>query len=215
MPNAAAERVARRTATAGDAATRAVRHRSRGRFSAAVDTPSEPPTAAPLGALLDVLREEPGLTGALGRRSTVLVLPESARAASVAGLTALTRRRPLVVAVPAVADAERLAGDLRSFLPDEAVELFPAWETLPFERVSPSIETMGRRLRVMWRLRDDDPALRVVVAPARALAQRLGPDVGGIEPLRIAPGDRLDHQELVERLVLSGYRREYQVELPA
>jgi len=185
-----------------------------------VDAPSEPAptpppgsaTPAPLGALLDLLREEPGLTGALGRRSTVLVLPESARAASVAGLTALSRRRPLVVAVPAVADAERLAGDLAAFLPDDSVELFPAWETLPFERVSPSIETMGRRLRVMWRLRNDDPALRVVVAPARALAQRMGPDVDSVEPVRIGPGDRIDQQELVRGLVLSGYRREYQVE---
>ncbi len=185
-----------------------------------MDAPSEPAptpppgsaTPAPLGALLDLLREEPGLTGALGRRSTVLVLPESARAASVAGLTALSRRRPLVVAVPAVADAERLAGDLAAFLPDDSVELFPAWETLPFERVSPSIETMGRRLRVMWRLRNDDPALRVVVAPARALAQRMGPDVDSVEPVRIGPGDRIDQQELVRGLVLSGYRREYQVE---
>ena len=35
-----------------------------------------------------------------------------------------------------------------AYLGDDAVELFPAWETLPFERVSPGVETMGRRLRV-------------------------------------------------------------------
>ncbi len=172
----------------------------------------EPVTGAPLAALLGVLREEPGLTGALGRRATVLVLPESARAASVAGLSALSRRRPIVVAVPAVADAERLASDLRAFLPADAVELFPSWETLPFERVSPSIETMGRRLQVMWRLRSGDESLQVVVAPARALAQRLGPGAEDAEPVVVRPGDRIDQQALVERLVLSGYRREYQVE---
>ena len=44
------------------------------------------------------------------------------------------------------------------------------------------------------------------------LAQRLGPGVEDTEPVRVAPGERLDQQELVERLVLSGYRREYQVE---
>jgi transcription-repair coupling factor (superfamily II helicase) len=173
---------------------------------------SAAPADAPLDALLGVLREEPGLVGALGRRSTVLVLPDAARAASIAGLTALSKRRPIVVAVPAAADAERLAGDLRAFLPPDAVELFPSWETLPFERVSPSIETMGRRLQVMWRLRSGDDRLQVVVAPARALAQRLGPGVEDAEPVVIRPGDRVDQQELVERLVLSGYRREYQVE---
>ncbi|MBS1837834.1 MAG: transcription-repair coupling factor, partial [Actinobacteria bacterium] len=172
----------------------------------------DPSTDAPLGALLAALREEPGLTAALGRRSTVLVVPEVARAPSIAGLAALSRRRPIVVAVPAVADAEHLAADLGAFLPDGAVELFPAWETLPFERVSPSIETMGRRLRVMWRLHTGDDSLQVVVAPARALVQRLGPGVEDAAPVVIAPGDRVDLHGLVERLVLSGYRREYQVE---
>ena len=174
--------------------------------------PTAAPTGPPLAGLLGVLRDEPGLLGALGRRSTVLVLPDAARAAALAGLTALSRRRPIVVAVPTVAEAERLAGDLNAFLPQDAVELFPSWETLPFERVSPSIETMGRRLRVMGRLRCGDDTLQVVVAPARALAQRLGPGVEDTEPVRVAPGERLDQQELVERLVLSGYRREYQVE---
>ena len=55
------------------------------------------------------------------------------------------------------------------------VELFPAWETLPFERVSPGVETMGRRLRTMWRLRDPERRPAVVVASVRALVQRLGP----------------------------------------
>ena len=139
--------------------------------------PTAAPTEPPLAGLLGVLREEPGLLGALGRRSTVLVLPDAVRAAALAGLTALSRRRPIVVAVPNVAEAERLAGDLTAFLPQDAVELFPSWETLPFERVSPSIETMGRRLRVMGRLRSGDDTLQVVVAPARALAQRLGAEV--------------------------------------
>ena len=58
--------------------------------------------------------------------------------------------------------------DLVTFLPRGEVELFPAWETLPFERVSPSLETMGRRQRVLWRLRTG--ALpTVLVAPVRAI----------------------------------------------
>jgi transcription-repair coupling factor (superfamily II helicase) len=173
------------------------------------DRRSAPP---PLGPLPGLLREEPGLLGALGRSSTVLVVPDPARAVTVAALSEVSRRRPILVAVPAVADAERLASDLEAFLPAESVELFPAWETLPFERVSPSFETMGRRLRVLWRLRTGDPTLSVVVAPARALVQRLGPHVEEVEPVVVTAGDRVDLHDLVERLVLSGYRREYQVE---
>jgi len=178
---------------------------TRGRFPAVIET-------APLAATAAMLREEPGLVGALGRSSTVLVVPEAARAVAVSGIVALSRRRPVVVAVPTAAEAERLAADLASFLTPGAVELFPAWETLPFERVSPSIETMGRRLRTMWRLRTADPSLAVVVSTARALVQRLGPHVEDVEPIELRAGARVDSTELVERLVHSGYRREYQVE---
>ena len=159
-----------------------------------------------------LLREEPGLVAALGRSSTVLVVPEAAQAVAFAGLTQLSRRSPLVLALATAADAERVAADLVAFLPEGSIELFPAWETLPFERVSPSVETMGRRLRTLWRLRTGDESLSVVVATARALVQRLGPHVEDLEPVELAPGDRVDTTELVERLVSTGYRREYQVE---
>ena len=77
-----------------------------------------------------------------------------------------------------------------AYLGADEVELFPAWETLPFERVSPSVETMGRRLRAMWRLRDPERAPAVVVAPVRALVQRLGPHVEDVEPVVVRPGEQ-------------------------
>jgi transcription-repair coupling factor (superfamily II helicase) len=130
----------------------------------------------------------------------------------VAALADVTTRRPLVLAVPTGAEAERLVHDLAQFLGPDAVELFPAWETLPFERVSPSLATMGRRLRVLWRLRSGHAPLKVLVAPVRALVQRLGPHVEELEPVVVRKGDRVDRDELVARLVAAGYRREYQVE---
>jgi transcription-repair coupling factor (superfamily II helicase) len=153
----------------------------------------------------DTLRDLSGSTAA------VLAVPEPARAFVIAGLAGVTNRRPVVVAVPSAADADRLAHDLRAFLGDDAVDVFPAWETLPFERVSPNLETMGRRLRTMWRLRERQ-GCDVLVAPVKALVQRLGPHVEDIEPVVIRPGDRVDHQKLLALLVDQGYRREYQVE---
>src|SRR5205814_1683639 len=52
----------------------------------------------------------------------------------------------------------------------------------------------------------------IVVSPVRALIQRLGPHVEDVEPILVHPGDRLEPDEFVTRLVQSGYRREYQVE---
>jgi transcription-repair coupling factor (superfamily II helicase) len=159
-----------------------------------------------------LLREEPGLASVLGRSSAVLAVPEPARALVVAGLAHLSARRPLVVALPTTGDADRLAHDLRAFLGADEVDTFPAWETLPFERVSPSVETMGRRLRAMWRLRDPQRTPRVLVASARALVQRLGPHVVEVEPLVVTRGEQRDRDELVAHLVGAGYRREEVVE---
>jgi transcription-repair coupling factor (superfamily II helicase) len=61
-------------------------------------------------------------------------------------------------------------------------------------------------------MQDPATAPDVVVAPVRALLQRLGPFEEAATPVRVAPGDRLDQHDLVERLVALGYRREYQVE---
>jgi transcription-repair coupling factor (superfamily II helicase) len=161
--------------------------------------------------LPSILADEPALLRLLGRRDAVVAVPEAARAFALAGYTELSERRPLLVATPTTADAERLAHDLAVFLGPDEVVLFPAWETLPFERVSPSVETMGRRLRTMWLLRHGRvPAM--VVAPIRALAQRLGPHVEDVEPVEVRPGARIDQAELVDALISGGYRREYQVE---
>ena len=52
---------------------------------------------------------------------------------------------------------------------------------------------MGRRLRTLWHLRDRGRAPgSVLVAPARALVQRLGPAVDDFDPIIVGPGDQLD-----------------------
>jgi transcription-repair coupling factor (superfamily II helicase) len=167
----------------------------------------------PLTDLPSLLRDDPALLKVLGRSSAVLAVPDPGRALAIAGLTTLSSRRPLIVATPTTGDAERLARDLATYLGEGHVDLFPAWETLPFERVSPTVETMGRRLRALWHLRSPgDGGPTVLVAPVRALVQRLGPHVEEVAPLVVARGDVADPTELVERLVGVGYRREHQVE---
>ena len=108
--------------------------------------------------------------------------------------------------------AAQLGDDLAQFLPAGQVTVFPAWETLPFERVSPSVETMGQRLELLWRLRDPARTPAVIVTGVRALLQRLGPDATAIDPISVHPNDVVDPDELVARLAQFGYRREELVE---
>jgi transcription-repair coupling factor (superfamily II helicase) len=165
-----------------------------------------------LADLPPLLREDPVLLEVLGRRHAALAVPEAARSLVTAGLSVCSTRRPLLAAVATTSEADRLSRELVAYLGDATVESFPAWETLPFERVSPGVETMGRRLRVLWRLRNPQYAPAVVVAPIRALVQRLGPHVEDVAPVFVRRGNEYDPVQLAERLVAMGYRREYQVE---
>ena len=178
-----------------------------------------------LRRLVPRLAAEPGLGALLGRLGASLAVCEPAQAMVLAGLSSASQRRPLLVAAPARRQAERLASDLGAFLGPGEVELMPAWETLPFERVSPSAETMGRRVRVLHRLAGAGGAPAgsgsalggaggapaVIVASARALAQRVDPGAA-TAPIVVSAGDTVDQGDLVARLVDFGYRRDYQVE---
>ena len=164
-----------------------------------------------LHRLLPLLAENPGLDELLGRRTAALAVPEAARAAAVAGLSAASGRRPLLVAVPTRTEAESLASDLAAFLGSDEVEELPAWETLPFERVSPSIHTMGRRCRVLHRMTEEAATPAVVVASARAMAQFVSAGKAAA-PVTLSVGDSFDQSALVRRLSEFGYRREHQVE---
>jgi transcription-repair coupling factor (superfamily II helicase) len=167
---------------------------------------------APLGALPALLRDEPGLTRALGDPEARLAVVEVARPISIAALATLSSRRPLVVSCPTGTMAGQLADDLAQFLPPGDVVHFPGWETLPFERVSPSVETMGQRLDILWRLRDPERCPKVIVAGVRALMQKLGPGATTTEPIIVRPGSEIDPDVLGRRLVEFGYRREELVE---
>ena len=160
----------------------------------------------------EALRRVVGLDGAS------LAVAPPAQAIALAGLAELAAG-PLLVVTATQADAERLSVDLGCFLgatgpsatgaPTGPVVLLPAWDTLPLERVSPEAAVMGQRLALRWRLASGEPPA-VVVAPVRALLQRLAPAAS--DPVMIHPGDRVDLEELATSLVALGYRREPQVE---
>ena len=178
---------------------------------------SAAPTAS-LRALTERLNRDPGFVSMLGRTSGSIAVAEGARPFVAAGLATQGSRAPILVVTATAQEAERWTDDLATWLGAERVALFAAWETLPFERVSPATETMGRRLAVLAALQSPQtqgPGLpEVIVAPIRSLLQRLSPAAcaDGMTALEVANGGRCDLTDLVARLVAWGYRREHQVE---
>ncbi|MFN8015998.1 MAG: transcription-repair coupling factor [Acidimicrobiia bacterium] len=137
-----------------------------------------------------------------------LAVPEKIRSLCVA-IASQNFDSTLLVITPTNTQAQSLAYDLENFLDKDVIEYFPAWETLPFERVSPSIEAMGHRCRVISKLHSNKKP-KVVVASARAAAQKIiKNDITGFP---ITKNEELDRDYLINTLVTWGYSREFQVE---
>src|SRR5271166_3591177 len=118
-----------------------------------------------------------------------LVGPASAR---LFVTSALARQGPLLVVTATGREADDLTAELRGVFGD-SVAMFPSWETLPHERLSPGVDTVGARMMLLRRLAHPDdarlgPPLRVVVTAVRSLLQPMAPQLGSLEPLTLTVG---------------------------
>ncbi|HEY2577258.1 MAG TPA: transcription-repair coupling factor [Streptosporangiaceae bacterium] len=186
-----------------------------------------------LAGLLSVIADDPQLREALAAAGQAdssdrpasagasfggdLVAPAELRPFLAAALAARAGR--FVLAVTATArEADDLAAELTSLLPAQTVACFPAWETLPHERLSPRSDAVGQRLAVLRRLAHPDPGdpvagpLSVVVTPIRGLLQPIVTGLGDLEPVRLAADQTVDQDEILARLVDIGYSRSDLVE---
>ena len=143
-----------------------------------------------------------------------LTAPASMRPVVAAVLAADPDRggsgRPVLVVTATTREAEDLAVALSDLIPAERVAVYPAWETLPHERLSPRSDTVGRRLAVLRRLAHPDEAtgeLRVVVAPVRSVLQPQLKGLGDLEPVELRTGATADLDAVVHRLADIAYAR--------
>ena len=215
-----------------------------------------------LTALLPPLLADPtidDLVAAAGSRSrtdrTVVVAPGArpavlatmalgasgiARATGAADLAApadAEEGTPLLVVTATGRQAEETAAALTCYLPSTDVAVFPAWETLPHERLSPRADTVATRLSVLRRLAHPedgqagapvssgapdpvssgapDPGrgpIRVLVVPVRALLAPVVDGLGELEPVHLAKGLEVGLEATAERLAAAAYTRVDMVE---
>ncbi|MFL6059977.1 MAG: transcription-repair coupling factor [Marmoricola sp.] len=169
-----------------------------------------------LAGLADAVLTEPVLAAALRQagdldaRSLDLTGPPALRPFVVAGL-ARTGRTVLVVTAT-VREAEDLVTELADVVPPETLVHFPAWETLPHERLSPRSDTVGRRLAILRRLvhpgaEAENGPVQVIVAPIRSVLQPQVKGLADLEPVELVPGQGIDLDTVVASLVGAAYTR--------
>lgn len=106
-------------------------------------------------------------------------------------------------------DDKRLAAmvaALRFFAPDMPVFTFPAWDCLPYDRVSPNADISAARMATLAALSHGMPAKYVLLTSLNAAAQRVPPrSLLREAAFKATVGDRIDEKGLRAFLVRMGF----------
>jgi transcription-repair coupling factor (superfamily II helicase) len=121
--------------------------------------------------------------------------------------------RPVLAVTATFREAEELTEALQCLIDPATVAYYPAWETLPHERLSPRSDTVGRRLAVLRRLVHPDPSdettgpIKILVAPVRSVLQPQVAGLADLKPVQLHVGDSVELEDVVEQLAAAAYHR--------
>ncbi|RFU22803.1 transcription-repair coupling factor [Geodermatophilus marinus] len=165
-----------------------------------------------LRGVLDVVLTDPGMArvvAATGSAELAVTAPPPVQPLVAAALArGADGGVPVLVVTAGERDADAVAEGLRCFVPERRTEVFPAWETLPHERLSPRADTVGRRLAVLRDLtHPGERGIDVLVAPVRSVLQPLAPGLGDLVPVELRPGDGAELDDVARALVDAAYTR--------
>lgn len=110
---------------------------------------------------------------------------------------------------------ERRAEDLARALVALGVEdglVLPAWDVLPYDRLPPSRDVMGRRMHVLAEL--SRRSNRIVITSPAAILPRLPPERAAQVTRRIGVGDQFDGPDLLQWALAAGYVQDDRVDEP-
>ena len=117
----------------------------------------------------------------------------------------VSRKVPTLVVAPSTRIAEEISDELRSFIGDHVID-FPAWETLPHERLSPKSDTVAKRVKALHQITEFKGA-GVVVTSIRGLLQPIAADLLDEKIITLELGSQISMAELTSRLSYFGFSR--------
>ncbi|WP_299621179.1 transcription-repair coupling factor [Pelagibius sp.] len=142
-------------------------------------------------------------------RPILAAAPPGADALYLARLLAEAPERRWLHVARDDAQAARMVDSLRFFAPDVEALVFPAWDCLPYDRVSPHRDIVARRLDVLTRLMQPvGPRPQAVITTVNALLQRVPPpEALAGRVLTLEAGQTLPAERLHGFFAENGYYR--------
>ena len=112
---------------------------------------------------------------------------------------------PLLVITSSSRSSEDLVNELRE-LYDDVLE-FPAWETLPHERLSPRSDTVAKRIQTLYSLKNENEKNPIVITPVRGAIHRIISDLAAQPLMKLEIGKEQSLDLLVRHLSSLAYSR--------
>ena len=151
---------------------------------------------------LDLLSNLHGLATPIPRSGESLICINSLRSLVIAKASA---ESPILVITPSSRVADEICDELRSYLGDVVIN-FPAWETLPHERLSPKSDTVTARISALHKI-NSISQVKVVVTSIRGALQPIVTDILTEELITLEVGKKISMAELTQRLNYFGFTR--------
>ena len=164
----------------------------------------------------EMMREIAGRLGAPGR-VVVGRVPMGMESRLLARLLPDLATPALLFVVRDDREMKRSGALVQFFAPEAEILEMPAWDCLPYDRVSPHRDIIAARISTLYRLSQPGPAgrRRIVIATVSALLQRLPPRaLIGARTLNLAPAGGVTPASLLAYLSDNGYRRSETVNDP-
>jgi transcription-repair coupling factor (superfamily II helicase) len=116
--------------------------------------------------------------------------------------------RPLLVVASSDREMETIAAQLPVFTPQAKVLTFPAWDCLPYDRISPRQQIMAQRMATIAELLHPQQRRLILVTTINALLQKLPPrSLLADSSFACQQGGKLDLDALTRYLAANGYSR--------
>jgi len=156
-----------------------------------------------------LIEPTPARIGGAGRSHHLVNARDGLEARFLAERLAAGEARTLLHVTRDAGRSAFIAAMVRFFAPRVEIVQLPAWDCLPYDRVSPSSAAMAARLEALFTLAEGASRKpRLVLVSANAAVQKLPPpDAVRAGHFLVEAGGRTDRDELVVYLERNGYRR--------
>ncbi len=130
--------------------------------------------------------------------------------ASIHCLLAANSPAPLLIVTTSSRTSQELTAEICSLIGSENVVNFPAWETLPHERLSPKADTVTLRFKALNQIVSND--IKIITCSIRALLQPIIANNLELSQIKISANQQLVMFDLIRQLSQFGFTRSDLVE---